>query len=300
VQPTEPAALPTAPNFKPFPERKQRTIDPDNPPWGFLIAFLTWLASLFLLIITPLIFVLPYAMSRGLNTQAPDFAQLFAEFATKDPTAIFLQVFSTLPTHLLTFVIVWCVVTRFRKYPFWETLGWTWGSNLGMWPCIGLGLGLFLISTGVAELLGGDKPTQLDLILNSSPASKYLIAFLATFTAPFAEEFIYRGLLYASLQRVVGKVAAVLFVLGLFTMVHVPQYWPNFGVIAAVGLLSLALTVVRAMSGRLLPCVIIHLVFNAIQSVLIVAGFAGPKPSVKPELIMPIIQPLLHTLHLFI
>jgi len=176
---------------------------------------------------------------------------------------------------------------------------------------------LFLVSSGVAKLLGGDKPTQLDLIINSSPATKYLIAFLATFTAPFAEEFIYRGLLYSSLQRfltklpahffegdparyrVLGKTLAVVFVLALFTIVHVPQYWPNFGVIAAIGLLSIALTVVRAVSGRLLPCVIIHLLFNGVQSVLIVAGYAGPKPNVTPEPVTSFIQPLLHAFHLF-
>lgn len=288
-----------APNLNPFPEQKPRVIDPDNPPWGLPIALLTWFATLVLLFITPLIFVIPYALSRGPSTQSPDFAQAFAEFVTKDPTAIFLQVLSTLPTHLLTFVIVWFVVTRYRKYPFWETLGWSWGRHLGLWACIGLGVGLFLVSTGIAALLGGNKPTQLDLILNNSPATKYLIAFLATYTAPFAEEFIYRGLLYSALQRLIGQWKAVAFVLLLFTMVHVPQYLPNYGVIAAIGFLSLALTVIRAKSGKLLPCVIIHLVFNGIQSILIVAGFAGPKPNVKPEQIVPLIQPLLHAFHLF-
>ena len=58
---------------------------------------------------------------------------------------------------------------------------------------------LFFASGGVAHVLGGDKPTQLEFILYSSLASKYTIVFLATFTAPFVEEFIYRGLLYAAL-----------------------------------------------------------------------------------------------------
>ena len=280
------------------------------------MAILAWVASLFILLFAPLLFVIPYAM-RKLDSGNPNFMQAFAELATKDSTAIFLQVLSTLPVHLLTFLIVWAIVTRFGKRPFWETLGWTWTRHFGPWTCVGLGVVLFLVSSGVAKLLGGDKPTQLDLIINSSPATKYLIAFLATFTAPFAEEFIYRGLLYSSLQRfltklpahffegdparyrVLGKTLAVVFVLALFTIVHVPQYWPNFGVIAAIGLLSIALTVVRAVSGRLLPCVIIHLLFNGVQSVLIVAGYAGPKPNVTPEPVTSFIQPLLHAFHLF-
>lgn len=275
-----------------------QTVDPDNPPWGFGMAFLVWFGTLLLLVFVPLVFLLPYAARRGISFSSPDFSRAVAEFALKDPTAIFLQVLSTLPVHLITFLLVWAVVTGFGKRPFWETIGWSWGRYFGPWSSISLGIFLFLAGSGLAHVLGGDKPTSLDLILNSSPASKYLIAFLATFTAPFAEEFVYRGLLYSALQRWIGRVGAVIFVLGLFTAVHLPQYWPNFGVIAAVGLLSVALTVIRAVSGRLLPCVVIHLVFNGIQSVLIVAGFSGPKPEITPEHVTTLIQPFLQLLRL--
>ena len=163
-----------------------------------------------------------------------------------------------------------------------------------------IGIALFLASLGITALVGGDKPTQLEMILNSSPAAKYTIAFLATFTAPFAEEFVYRGILYSSLERLMGKIVAALAVLALFTVVHVPQYLPNYGVIAAVGLLSIGLTVVRVIGDRLLPCVVIHLVFNGIQSVLIVIGVSGAKPEVTPEHVTSIIQPVFHLLSLFV
>lgn len=300
MQTPEDAVAPIAPNqnFSPEPA-KPKVIDPDNPPWGFPIAFLAWAFTLLLLIFSPLIFLLPYVIRRGLQPSSPNFAQALADLALKDPTAIFLQVLSTVPTHLITFLIAWAIVTRLGKYPFWETIGWSWSPRFGLWGSIVLGVLLFIASSVIAKLLGGDQPTQLDLILNSSPATKYLIAFMATFTAPFAEEFIYRGLLYSPLQRIIGKAKAVVFVLGLFTVVHLPQYWPNFGVIAAIGLLSVALTVVRAVSGRLLPCIVIHLLFNGIQSVLIVAGFAGPKPSLKPEQVTSLIQPLIQAFYLF-
>ena len=54
-------------------------------------------------------------------------------------------------------------------------------------------------------------------------------------------------------------------------MPHVPQYWPNIAVISSITLLSVALTVLRARTGRLLPCIAVHFVFNGIQSVIIVA-----------------------------
>ena len=103
-----------------------------------------------------------------------------------------------------------------------------------------------------------------------SAGARYAIAALAVLTAPFVEEFIYRGVLYSALQRAIGVNAAVVFVLALFTLIHVPQYWPNVGVISAVALLSIVLTIVRAFSGRLLPCVVIHMSFNAVQALLLI------------------------------
>ena len=123
-----------------------------------------------------------------------------------------------------------------------------------------------------------------------------MIAALAVLTAPFVEEFIYRGVLYAALQRTIGVRGAVIFVLALFTLIHVPQYWPNLGVIAAVGLLSIVLTIVRAQTGRLLPCVVIHLVFNLIQALLLIVEPYAQRmlPTNQPAPTMDVLLPLAH------
>jgi len=117
----------------------------------------------------------------------------------------------------------------------------------------------------------GGADTELDRILRSSRAAALLMALLATVTAPVMEEVVYRGLLYSALQRLTGAIGAVALVTLIFAGLHVWQYWPNFAAISAILLLSLVLTVVRARTGRLLPCYMIHLVFNGVQSVIIVA-----------------------------
>jgi uncharacterized protein len=261
LAPDEPANLVTPP--------VQQPIDPDNPPWGLGGAFLVWVASIFLLALIPLFFLIPFSLQRGLDPKSADYVQKLGALATTDPTAIFLQVLALLPTHLLTFALVWALVTRFGKRPFLASLGWGWSGRIGFWASVGLGAALFVVGTAVAKLLGADQTTQMEQIINSSPAARYVIAALAVLTAPFIEEFIYRGILYAALQRLVGVTGAVLLVLLLFTTIHVPQYYPNWGVIAAVGLLSVSLTVIRAYTGRLLPCIVIHLVFNGITSVIL-------------------------------
>lgn len=274
-----------APPPAPFaPAFVDRRIDPDNPPWGAGLGILTWLASIFFLIVTASLVLVFYAGKRGLTPDRPDFGKVLVEFALKDQTAVVLQLLATLPAHLLTLVVIWAVVTRFGKRPFWETLGWSWGRYLNLWSSIAIGVVLFFASSGLAKLLGGDTPTQLEQMLNSSPAARYTIVFLATFTAPIVEELVYRGVLYSGLRKLIGTIGAVIMVLVLFTAVHVPQYQSNFGVIAAVALLSLVLTIIRAASGKLLPCFIVHLVFNGIQSVLIVVGgSSSTPPAVSPE-----------------
>jgi uncharacterized protein len=275
--------------------RIQEPIDPNNPRWGLGGAFLVWIASILLLGIIPIFFLIPFSVHRGLNLSSPDYAKHLVALATTDPTGIFLQILALLPTHLLTFGLVWALVTRFGRYPFLASLGWGWSGRLRFWGSVGLGAALFAVGTVIAKLLGADQPTPLDEMIRSSPGARYLIAVLAVLTAPFVEEIIYRGVLYAALQKQIARVAlwlaekpgvdrnpklvadaghvgvvgAVVFVLLLFTLIHVPQYWPNFGVIAAVGLLSLSLTIIRAFTGRLLPCVVIHLVFNGITSIIL-------------------------------
>ncbi|MDQ2977014.1 MAG: CPBP family intramembrane metalloprotease [Acidobacteriota bacterium] len=241
----------------------------DNPAWGLGGALLVWFASVTLIVVMPLLFLLPYASRHGLHMGAPDYGRELIEFAVSDKTAVLLQVVSLFPSHLLTLLLVWVLVTRLGKRSFWTAIGWGWPRYFPWWWSVLLGMVLFVLGSVVARLLGADKPTQLEQIINSSLAARYALSLLAVGTAPFVEEFIYRGVLYAPLQKIAGVRGAVVIVLALFTIIHVPQYWPNVGVIAAVALLSIVLTLVRAYSGRLLPCIVIHLVFNGIQAVIL-------------------------------
>src|SRR5262249_546094 len=93
------------------------------------------------------------------------------------------------------------------------------------------------------------------------------LAIVATISAPFAEEFVYRGLLFSGVLYSFGKTAAVIIVTLTFTGVHVWQYWGHWASITALGLLSLLLTLVRARTGAILPCICLHLINNGVQSV---------------------------------
>jgi uncharacterized protein len=267
-------------------------IDPNNPPWGLGAAFLTWLASVVLLFVVPILFLLPYAMLR-----AGELAD--GQSLLEDKTALFLAVLSTVPVHLLTFALVWAVVTRFGKLPFWRALGWSWSKRVGFWTSAGIAIVLLAAGYAFTQFAGGEQ-TQLDKLIRSSNATRITLALIAALSAPLVEELVYRGLLYPALQRTLGMFWAVLLVSVLFTLPHVPQYYNNLAVITVILILSLCLTLVRALTGRLLPCFIIHLVFNGIQSILILAEPYLPQAVPEVEQKAPAVVTLAQLVqHLF-
>jgi membrane protease YdiL (CAAX protease family) len=236
---------------------------PDNPPWGILGAVGVWVMSFVFMFVTQLAFIIGYLLYRRADLAA------VAEIVTKDPVAIFVAILSLVPAHQLTIILAWMLVTGNGKRPFLRALGWDWGRGFTFWRSAGLAVALLLAGAAIIKLTGNPE-TELDRLIESSRAAALATAFLATVTAPFVEEVIYRGVLYSAIRRAAGRGVAVAIVVLLFAAIHVPQYWPSFGVIGTILLLSLVLTLIRAHTGRLLPCFIIHLVFNGIQSVLIV------------------------------
>ena len=261
------------------PTAARRAVNPDDPLWGIPGAVAVWLLSFALMLAAQMAVLLVYAAQRRVPLTT------LGEFATKDPTAIFYEIVSIIPAHLLTLGLAWLLVTRAGKYPFLQALGWEWDARYTFWRSVALAVGLLVLGLSIIKLVGSPE-TELDRLIESSRGAALATAFAATFTAPLVEEIVYRGLLYSALQRLIGTAWAVAVVLLLFAAIHVPQYWPSFGVIGTIILLSFALTALRARTGRLLPCFVVHLIFNGIQSFFIVFGpylerFA-PEKAVAP------------------
>lgn len=247
-------------------------IDPDNPPWGWAMALMVWLSSLFLMILLPVVAIIPYAIYKYAGT---DLTRINEQLAG-DPNFLLISLLATIPAHLLTLGIVWAVVSRFGKRPFWRTIGWSWTPGFGFWMSFVVAIGLLVVGGVVAWLIPGEK-TPFEQMLESSVAARFATAFMATATAPLVEELVYRGVLYPALRKSLGMAWAFMIVSVMFAAVHVSQYYNNIGVIAAVSMLAFALTYVRARTGRVLPGFIIHLVFNGIQVGLLILQYFFPS-----------------------
>ena len=258
---------------------------PDNPPWNIPAAIGMWIASVVLILVFPNLFLLPYLAAK--QVRFSDSSKLL-EFLMSDPTAIVINVLSIIPAHVLTLAIAWIIVTRFKKFSFRETLGWK-GGNLAWWYYPLILIGFFVLGYVIGNYFP-EQENDLTRILKSSRTAVYLVAFLATFTAPIVEEVVYRGVLYSALQRTFGVAFAVVLVTFLFALVHVPQYYPSYSTIFLLTLLSLTLTLIRARTRNLLPCIIFHFVFNGIQSLgLILAPFLE-KPDSQGETVSALLR----------
>jgi membrane protease YdiL (CAAX protease family) len=272
----------------PPPAYKVATIDPEHPPWaqppwfGALKAFLIWVASVVSLLFVPLILVIPYIVYRATTTPL----QVVLAQLERDKTFLFLSVLGVIPAHVVTFLICYAVITGWRNYPIDKTLGlsWpsTWGPIKGAVICVLIAAALFGGGAVITWLFPGDK-TQLDLLIESSNGARVVTAFLAIVTAPLVEEMVYRGILYPAISGVLGSAVAIGVVSLFFAAVHFPEYKNNLAVIGVITLVSITLTAVRAYTRRLLPCLVIHLVFNGIQAVIILLYPFLPRPEATPQ-----------------
>jgi uncharacterized protein len=245
--------------------------DPDHPKWGPVTGIVTWLFSIGATIVIPLIAVLVYYFlerKRGAPLPAPGDEAGFRAWL-QSPPVVLVMVASSIIAHVLTAVVCWAVVTRIRARPFWSSLGWNWGGkNFGYWLIASLII--IYVVLGVDQVLVKllpQRPTPFDEILKTSDNVRFTVAAMAVLTAPLIEELVYRGVLFSGLRKRFSAWMTVILVTLLFAGVHVPQYWGAWASMAGLTLLSFVLTSIRALTKSILPCVLVHMLFNTVGAI---------------------------------
>jgi membrane protease YdiL (CAAX protease family) len=105
----------------------------------------------------------------------------------------------------------------------------------------------------VAELINKSRQEMA-----SVPFLKASYFVMAVGFAPFAEEYLFRGLVYRALDREWGGWRAVVGSAAFFVIYHHPLAW------LPVGLLGVANAIIFKKTGRLAPAVVLHMVYNAV------------------------------------
>lgn len=245
---------------------------PNNPPWNIIAAIGVLCLSVLLIVVLPSLLILPYLINQGITPTAGKDLQ---EMILADTNAVMIALSGTFLAHLITMIAAWLVVTKLRQHSFTEMLGWKWGG-FKLWHGAVILVAIYAFALGMVSLLGSHENDMMKL-LRSSRTAVYMVAILATFSAPLVEEVVYRGILYSAFQKVLGVGASVIMVTVIFAAVHVPQYYPDAATIISILVLSLVITLIRVKSDNLLPCIVFHFVFNGFQSILLILQPYLPK-----------------------
>jgi membrane protease YdiL (CAAX protease family) len=103
-----------------------------------------------------------------------------------------------------------------------------------------------------------DPLQRSSAMMQSVPYFRISLFVMAVLIAPFAEEFLFRGLLYRALDKEWGGWRAVLGSAAFFAVYHPMLAW------VPVFLLGVVNAVLFKKTGRLAPAVVLHMTYNAI------------------------------------
>lgn len=149
--------------------------------------------------------------------------------------------------------------------PWWWSGDGTRDRRFFMSMSVGVvsGLLLGLLAIGYVSLLSR-FPTFSEMFrvareqMEEFPSLKVSYAVMAIGFAPFAEEYLFRGLLFRALDREWGGWRALVGSAAFFAIYHPPLAW------VPVGLLGLINALLFKKTGRLAPAVILHMIYNAV------------------------------------
>jgi membrane protease YdiL (CAAX protease family) len=164
--------------------------------------------------------------------------------------------------HALFLGVTYLFLVVNHRLPFWEGLKWRKISvRAGVWCALG-GVALAILIQFAPPILPTSQEFPLQKLFNS-PAAGYTIAAFAVLMAPFMEELIFRGLLFAFFERLAGVPLAVVGTAALFAALHVSQYWGAWNHVVLITFVGVCFSVVRGVTGSVTPGYILHTAYNA-------------------------------------
>jgi membrane protease YdiL (CAAX protease family) len=262
ASPAEPAQAP-APEVAPAPAPASTLPDDLRVPWSWMDVFI------FVIFSMGLIVVLEYSLQTILLTSGRVKLKDMAAFISGNSVYVSVRQFLWFMSML---GFLFFTLRPRREGPFWETVGWReprTGSlaRSTFYPLCFLGGSVLAIFVGVASSFFAPKHALPIQQLFLDKQSIYLIATLAVFVAPIVEETIFRGFLYPVFARTLGVSVGILLAGTLFGLMHAQQLWGGWAQIGLLVLVGVIFTAMRARSGSVIPCFLLHLGYNAIQFV---------------------------------
>lgn len=237
-----------------------------RPPWNLSAALTVLLFFMLAMWFIPAFAIGIWAELKGLSITPTNVEQLM-----RNPQANLVGIISVFGVHVLTLFIAWTVVTGWERR-FTEVIDWSWHRRFRFSHAL-ITVALLYATTWILDFFLEGAETDFDKLLRTSQAVRIAVSVLAVVSAPFVEELVYRGIIYPAVEARFGRLIAILTVGGVFALVHFPQYWGSMLILVSLTILSFVLTAIRAYTGKLLPCYIVHLLYNLVGVTLILTGY---------------------------
>jgi hypothetical protein len=148
--------------------------------------------------------------------------------------------------------------------PFWSAFGL---NHRAFFPALAVGAAggvlLGLCGRGYLAILAhlpftAERIRQSQQLMTTVPFLHISYAVMAILFAPFAEEYLFRGILYRALDREWGGWQAVLGSAAFFAIYHPPLSWLPVALVGAANCLLFKRT------RSLFPCILLHMAYNAV------------------------------------
>jgi len=244
---------PPEPPASPGPSRYTRWVD----LWE-LILFFTIAAGLYIVVPFTATFVLFFLRRPQFPAvPAPELLRRIAEQAPQD--VFFLVPVQLILNALLILLLVLFVRGRGRRLS--ATLAWQ--PLPAKWLLAAVVAGLLFAPA--IQLLSGLIPPPERLLFDrlfTSKTAVWLILGMAVLIAPVVEELLFRGYIYALLERIGGTRLAVLLSGLLFGSIHFYQLSPGYFQMVLICVVGIVFSAVRARSGTVVAAIAVHFGYN--------------------------------------
>lgn len=170
--------------------------------------------------------------------------------------------------YILLLAYIYFFITWYYRASFLNALQWKTLSAHHIVRYLLGGTALSLVVMIVPPVLPERKGFPLEKLFNS-PASAYAIAAFAVLVAPFMEELLFRGLLFAFFEKHGGLTFAIGATAVLFAGLHIPEYWGAWNNVVMILVVGLTFSIVRGLTGSLTPSFVLHLAYNGTLMLLL-------------------------------
>lgn len=178
----------------------------------------------------------------------------------RDPRVIRVFLGAQVLAYLVILGCIFMLVRSRARKSFGQAIQWNWPGTSGVKFFVG-GIVLALVVDLLSRYLPMPKSLPMeDLFTNKTNA--YLLAVFGVTLAPLMEELFFRGLLYPTLRRAAGLVAAVLLTAVAFAAIHGTQLGYAWAPLLSIFIVSIVFTLLRERRNSVAASFLMHCGYN--------------------------------------